>query len=69
MNQSGWNGSGRLGWSSRSGQVGSGSSGWSGRLSRPGRSGSMKFTTKTFTTECVKKNMGMDKIGHSPCVE
>ena len=51
--------------------------GWSGRLSWPGRLGSMTFTTKTFTTECVKKNMGipvhgvnrtftMCPVGHSP---
>ena len=47
------------GWVGQAGQVGSGSSGWSGRLSRSGRSVGM-----TFTTECVKKNIGMGKIGH-----
>ena len=59
QSQSGWERADWLG--GQVGQVGSSSLGWSGRFSWPGRSCSMTFTTKTFTTECVKKNMGITR--------
>ena len=54
---------GRIGWFGQVGHVGLSSLGYLGRLSWPGRLGSMTFTTKTFTTECVKKNMGIPVHG------